>query len=55
MYTTDGVVVYLRTVLVQRAKIPRMKPIALNFSGSSANDNSYASECYRLKARKRLT
>jgi hypothetical protein len=55
MYATDGVVVYLRTVPVQRVKIPRIKPIALNFSGSSANDNSYASECYGLKARKRLT
>ena len=55
MYATDGVVVYLRTVPVQRAKIPRMKPIVLNFSGSSANDNNYVSECYGLKARKRLT
>ena len=33
-YATDGMVVYLRTVPVQRAKIPRMKPIALNFSGA---------------------
>ena len=55
MYVTDSVVVYLRTVPVQRVKIPRMKLIALNFSGSSANDNSYASECYGLKARKRST
>ena len=54
IYTTDGVVVYLRIVPVQRAKIPRIKPIVLNFSGSSANDNSCASECYGLKARKRL-